>query len=99
MGGDGQSKPLGAIELLGASITEASGYAGKRHCFKLDCPKRTFYIHADSKEEMDSWMSELTKFSTSTSSSSPSLSPSASGQGVVSGSPVRPNSSLSNWTA
>jgi len=47
---------LGTISLENAGAIQAMVYKGKKHCFSIETPQRTFFLFADSEARKDQWI-------------------------------------------
>ena len=56
------TKPAGSIQIKGASVTSVPKKdCGKEHCFSITTADRTFLLYADSENEKDDWINQITR--------------------------------------
>eukprot|EP01087_Luapelamoeba_hula_P021335 TRINITY_DN742_c1_g1_i3.p1 TRINITY_DN742_c1_g1~~TRINITY_DN742_c1_g1_i3.p1 ORF type:complete len:1330 (-),score=217.58 TRINITY_DN742_c1_g1_i3:71-4060(-) len=97
-------KEKGNINMAACTLSEAPGHSGKKNCFAIAGPKRTFYICADDEVDLQVWLKALQKcidISNSTQQSSGgsgvTLTGGGGGGGGGSGSAGVP-ASLASWS-
>jgi len=58
---ESDATPAGTIALQDAKTADAFAKTGKKHCFELQTPQRTFYLYAETAADAAEWMSAISK--------------------------------------